>query len=606
MRRDFAAFAAALALLSPTAVPVHAKTVPLTPAQTAGTANPVVRVLPANAQTLADALRQVSQQTGAAFVCEGKPFRARNSSPPLVPVLAKWPANGLPLDAAVSKIADAYDYEAERNGSVFLLRKRYTNPEDLPDVPAEELRLSVRDVVRAASGLPAPTVEMPTYEVKNSPFADKFYQTLTPAQMKQLVGKKDEYVRLPVAELTPAQKKMMHDVVVSRHIQNAVDEPRKALTALQACSQKSTAFGWTNIELTPPSALAQTYYKHVFVPMLCCLVRENGKTAAAPFAPDGRVRFRLTNRKIAYDANGDGSEPRPDDFGPNHTALPPPTETGPDTFTLQSLAVVLTKSETRTGKISPHGFKAHEALEAKSVTVVGINDDNTESLWRGAGAVYGLHAVHTQKNGPLLLLRPRPQVARDLSELNAAVFSAFPAPVIRLYRGAFQGEQAKQLARPKSDFYLPAAGDTAEDTEFKTSQWAENARSEARDNAPRLLRYAVFHRFRVLLEPSLPIGSSDRVLYHDMSDEAHDLWTLILCLDCLQNVSGLENAALPLTITDFDKGFLTSSVIDGFGSSEPELYITFWAYGDKTVNREDVGHVFPLPASVPYEPKPAP
>ena len=562
------------------------------PAQTAGAANPAVRLLPANAQTLADALRQISKQTKAAFVCEGKPFRVRSSAPPLLPVIAKWPANGLPLDDAVSQIAAAYDYDAERSGSVFLLRKRYTNPEDLPDIPAEELRLSLRDAVRAASGLPAPTVAETTYADSSSLFAGKFYQSLTSAQISHLVAEKNGFVQLPVSELTAAQKQMMQDLVISRHIQSAIGGPGKVIAALRECSQESTAFGWGELASLPrrsETGLMETQTVRV----LCCMVRENSKTVLVPFAPDGRMRRDFFDRQVFYrgpteNPNDDRAAPTPADYDKNGAPLPPPNETGPDTFTLAQLANALTSG--------PHGFAPHSELAPKSVTVVGISGGNAEALWRGAGAVYGLHVFRAAADGPLVMERPRPKVARSLPDLNAAVFSAFPVPLIRLFRGVFQTAEADRMSKPSGLEPPPGASESLKANLLYSKK--QYARDIAGFDAANYLKVTAYHRFRVLLEPRLKDTVDGRVLYRDLDAKAHDLWTLALTINGLENASKLETETLDEKAADFSKGYLTSHLSNSITDDAPTLNMTFWLPNreGRTYRTADVGKI-PLPDS---------
>ena len=575
--------------------PCYAQTNPL-PAAKAGAnfPNPLVRLAPANAQTLADALRSMSAQAGVAFVAEGKPFRARNSAPPLLPVISKWPESGLPLDDAVSQIAAAYDYDVERNGKVFLLRKRYTNPADLPDVTADELRLMLRDVVRAASGLPAPVAEMPSSEERNAPFTAAFYKTLTPDQIKRLSGNAAGSQYASVSEFSPAQKQILHDLVVSRHIQKAVGEAQQAQAALRECDQKTTAFGRVLQQSLPPyvspDAKAPENPPTQTVSALCCIVRENGKTVFVPFAPDGRLRFRFTNRKIFYRTPQDDTDfaaPTPADFDRNHVLLPFPEETGTDTYTLHAQAL-----KAWAGQNAPT-FSPQNALAAKSVTVVGIDKSDSKALWRAAGAVYGLHVFRAADNGPLLMQRPRAYVARDLAGLDAAAFSAFPAPLIRLYRGALQAEEAVQMSKPSGLEPPPGASEAVKANLLVSKK--QNARTMAALFAPARLKNALLHRFRVLLEPCLTPENDNRVLYQYLSQQAHDLWTLLLCADCLGNASEIENQTLPSTITDFDNGQLSASLFSGFGTTEPFLHFIFSVSDEKGFHSADAGSVSPVP-----------
>ncbi len=516
---------------------------------------PFIHLVQKDMNALADALRSVARQCpDVAFVAEGRPFRARNSTPPLASVAEKWPEAGLPIGEAVKQIALAYDYDAERNGDVFLLRKRFTHADDLPDLPSEELRLAFRDAAHAVSGVPAPTVPVvPNGEAK-SPFAWTLYQSLTPAQQAKLT---DPAKFLFVSELNANQKQMLRDCAQSRFIQSATSGVLSVSQAIEASEQKATTFDWR--EHTVPG-----------VRLLGCTTRANGADTFSAFAPSGWMRFTFGKSdlfKYAKKSDGplDKAAPMPADYDEKHEPLPPLLETGPDTFTLQTLADVLIKKEASKGKNAPT-FSPREELAAKSVLVVGIGSTPSETLWRAAGTVYGLRAVRTDAKGPLLLLRPRPRIAQNFGELTASVAASLPPALLRLQDGALVVSEVEAKRA-----YPEVEGEAPVDRELRKLR----VEGDTRFNAPEILKRTIFHRLRVLLEPRLDASPNGSVLYRDMSREEHDLWALALTIDQLKSLSQLGEESVPATLTNFDKGWVHAFTLRGYGDVPARTALSF-------------------------------
>lgn len=121
------------------------------PAVAAG--GPKVRLSSAQAASFEKALNMLAAQGKVAFVAEGLPLRA-TLPPDKAAELAA--SSSTPLAAVVEKLALAYDYDATRQGDVFVLKKRYTDPHDLPGLTLEECQLSLQDVVRVLNGFSPP------------------------------------------------------------------------------------------------------------------------------------------------------------------------------------------------------------------------------------------------------------------------------------------------------------------------------------------------------------------------------------------------------------------------------------------------------------------
>jgi len=92
-------------------------------------------------------LETLSKQYNVAFVAEGTPFPTPKDGPrPLlkegyIPESETVPSERHSvIDDIVKQVAAGFDYYSVPQGKVYLLMKRYSNPEDLPDVTPDECR----------------------------------------------------------------------------------------------------------------------------------------------------------------------------------------------------------------------------------------------------------------------------------------------------------------------------------------------------------------------------------------------------------------------------------------------------------------------------------
>ena len=181
-----------LALLCAISVPAQA-------APVLGAEDSSVHLTLAQARTFKDALRTLSEQASVAFVAEGWPLH-----PTLTEGQARpWANATVPLSKAVQRLAEAYDYTAQRQGKVFLLTKRYTDPADLPGVTLAECRASVEDL-REVTRPFNPQVPPEKYGVTD-PLVGDLVASLTPQQIRTM-GETAPGKRLAVSTLTPQQQ----------------------------------------------------------------------------------------------------------------------------------------------------------------------------------------------------------------------------------------------------------------------------------------------------------------------------------------------------------------------------------------------------------------
>ena len=229
-------FCVLLTFVSAVCVPTFAAPVPTAE-------EPLVHLTSAQARVFKDALNALSEQSHVAFVAEGWPLRATlkdKQASALADV-------ELPLSKAVQHLAEAYDYDAQRQGKVFLLTKRYTDPADLPGVTLAECRASVEDI-RDVTGPFNPQAPPEKYGVAD-PLIGALVASLTPSQIQAMAEKTPEK-RLSVSSLTPEQQAQVWRFLLYSYVQcplRAVEQawpdlkeavkPDTRLTFLQAISR---------------------------------------------------------------------------------------------------------------------------------------------------------------------------------------------------------------------------------------------------------------------------------------------------------------------------------------------------------------------------------
>jgi len=101
----------------------------------------LVHLAPSDARQFQRAMASLASQAHVALVAEGVPLKPALSAAEAVNLTAE-----MPLDQAVSKMAAAYDYDAQRQGSVFVLIKRYSDSHDLPCVTLAECQRAADDL----------------------------------------------------------------------------------------------------------------------------------------------------------------------------------------------------------------------------------------------------------------------------------------------------------------------------------------------------------------------------------------------------------------------------------------------------------------------------
>ncbi len=185
----------------------------------AGAATPApdtqVRLTPVQGTQFLAGFKSLSEQAHVAVVTEGVPLK------PLLDIKAAPDlTTGAAIGPAVTALAAAYDYDAQRVGNVFVLTKRYSNPQDLPCVTFGECREAAETIT---SLLDAFNPHLAKSVYANGPDGEKaaivkFFAGLSTSQMAAAQSKTLRY-----GALSPDQQKIVDNLFLFMLIQLRAD-----------------------------------------------------------------------------------------------------------------------------------------------------------------------------------------------------------------------------------------------------------------------------------------------------------------------------------------------------------------------------------------------
>lgn len=378
------------------------------PLASSGKANQiVVSLTPAQAANFEDALKALAAQGRVGFVAEGVPLKPKLTGE------ASPTVNDLPLDEAVQKVAEAYDYvvisdansRLRRQSNLYIFQKRYTDPADLPGVTLEEYAAAAEDILRLLSA----HGPQPPYK-GNREFVREFAPTITDHQRQAM----QQNGPLLVSSLSPAQQAQMWRLALHSYVGLPLEDVEQSLLFFRQASK---------IVLRQGKVFGNTHFGFDFVDVF------------------GRTVFRPVNGEVnaAVWASFKDNGPLP---GSNEPQID--WKAG-EWAGKQTLSSVVTSLNGR-GESGGSSFVVDAALAAKPVTVIGAEVASPTRVFAALAEVYGLRVV-PQKEGDgterLRLTRPARRAAASVLELPERVRHSFPEPLLR----ALHLQDAENLRR---------------------------------------------------------------------------------------------------------------------------------------------------------------
>ena len=433
--------------------------------------DPLVHLSKAEAGQFQAALDALTGQGRVVLIAEGAPLipklLARN-----IPDLTA----DAPLEAAVGKIALAYDYDMQRQGKVFVLTKRYTDPKDLPSVTLEECDKTFRDVARVFDAF-NPHFPASVRQDNNQVQITAFVATLSPVQEQAMRAKTLRYGVLSSDQQALLMKLFLYQYVQmqcggNQGVPDLLGEVSKSALMGQ---DKDGCHGLCMEETNP----------------------EDGSHYLSPLSGSTTPLGQLQPAMILADA---ASAPMPmvTTLGQVMDGLKPVTG---ETLTIQ------------------------KGLRAKRVTVAGLENAPSRAVMKGLAVAYGLH-IGVTETGPVATQLERPPVSapNSLRDLSAALWATLPAPLVRAaHVGIILGDTFDDAKTP-----LPGSQGSTGSAQHLRGQVPDKTQVE---NTSKALQEEAIHRLVVALQPQFRKGGLDaRIPISSLDEEAHNLLAVTLTM----------------------------------------------------------------------------
>lgn len=452
-------------------------------------------------------LEILSRRLGIAFIAEGEPFTVSKPGP--VPTLNE----NLSQEEAVREVSTYFDYSAVRQDNVYLLTKRYTNPDDLPDVSHEECMFGLKTVTRLLAPFnpnfpPATYVSEPRAEIA---------RMLDEEQLAQLSGG-----GLPVLALTPSQKAEVWRLALSFHIQSRVDSMSTEYGYLENRSPVDPIFHWQtvmDVHAFGYDIRSISQNKMVFIP-----VSDNNQLGTTP---DGQVLLRNNSRMKRGIA-----VPLLDTTDPNALSEQTKQFLMEEGKSSHALSISATLSGLNRSSVKPIFYKVDAAYANKRVTLVGVSTLSANVLLRSLAKVYGLRVLH-KEDGSTILTHPFVIEAKDLSDLGRALKSAIPAPIYRAMQSRSQSIHRHQNGQEQPvlliDYQVQGAA--------------------IRKSAQRIFRY--------IAEPAVKSRPGEKLALSLLGNRAQSAFELASTANMFADACWMADRPLPHFLADFDHITLT-------------------------------------------------
>ena len=479
-----------------------------------------------------EGLKQLSQQFSAPFVVEGIPLRKSTEDEIKAAKAAPLPVT-VPQEAA--DFAAAYDYEAAKSEGVFVFRKRYTYPDDIPQVTLDECRLCLRDSKQMLSHF----VTIPPQSTRVDPMTslilyreglqDRLLSSLSPEQWQAIAQPKG----LPLTALSQIQQRKVTDYALESAFHGPVLYTLGTARQLdhlksdkpQLCFRDAAVL-FTGSRFTQQLKGIELFgYDFVLL-------------GSRDFRPQSHPEWAISSAtgvrgSFAFDKIGsttfsnfgkDASEPLEEDFSWVKTENSAPT-----IYLKEAVSRLNPQSgNSRATKVPP--FAVADALADKPVLLVGEKEANPQAVFHALATVYGLRVIR-EKSGTESIVHLRPPMPRTMNELPAALANALPLPLQKLLRG----KQIVEEVIFDSGFIMSRASDARFHIEAEK-------------------------HLRARTEPAVKSAKNQRVPLDEFGPETtRDLVVALLTTDYLSGLRRFQTKQFPAYLSDPTRTALSGS-----------------------------------------------
>ncbi|MCW3052486.1 MAG: hypothetical protein JWN14_1656 [Chthonomonadales bacterium] len=505
------------------------------------------------------ALESLSKRYNIAFVAEGTPFppsvkngTVPSATPDVVPQEEAQDPSGqkeLSQEEVVQKIAERFDYTAVRKGDVYLLTKRYTNPDDLPEVTPEECRRiwlgvdAVASRISTVNGAPVMNHTEKEIAVKVNGNLLQLSKSRHRFTLEEFIdqilygyhGSGILTVDQPGNRFIPdLNGKVMS--LMSNFVLEAYSDRIQATRSLLANSRPlDPVFHWQTLGQSPVFGYDTQFHPQadlLFIPAGDC-----DRINVAPYGtPMPRANFWMRTETQL---------PDPDPTDPK--TLPAETKRFLDDNGRSSRAITLAEAIAPINKRVPKtpGYKIYQVdptYAGKRVTLVGTDKLSPETLMQSLAAVYGLGVEHRRDDHVVLnWVEDRSLKQYMYRDYGKPVRAEIPAPIYRVIHARFLAGRTKTKNQEG-----PRLLDYEAQYEF------QRIAASFRNTAMRMFRY--------LAEPKVKEQPKERLALSQLGDRERMLFMFAQTVSVYAAACEVADIPLPPYLLDrrifdrFDEG----------------------------------------------------
>lgn len=432
------------------------------------------------------------------------------------------PTEGLSSEEAVRAVAERFDYTAVHQGSVYLLLKRYTNPEDMPEVTPEECLIGLKR-------LPIPSSAPPGNALAKN--ADLYGPATIIRQTSERLSGRSAFARTGT----------MNDLMYSQALNILANDfyfhsrgTRKAVTIalLENGRPQDPVLRWKTIAKLPVFGYETVFGPEaspVFLPVSDCeriLVPPYGTTIPYPVFS---MRYAPTL-------------PDPDPTDP--AKLPQAVKRFLDDNGRSSRAVTIAEVVAGLNKREKSRliYKVDPAYASKHITIAGIDTLSPETVMQAMAAVYGLGVDHRRDNTVVMTdppgFIPPPPPAQSFiftlyREFDKFLLPSFPAPIYRALHARFLAGRTRTRNQEGPRLL-----------EYKTQYEFQDIATAFRNSAMQMFRY--------LAETQVKARPDQKLELSRLGERARTLFALARTASAYADACELVDIPLPPYVTHID------------------------------------------------------
>ena len=474
---------------------------------------------PTPGERLKLALTKISQNFKVCFVVEGEPLITMKTKPFVLKTENS-------LEKIVHNLAEEYDFDVIKKKQVFIYKKRYTDPADLPDITLGECREAFKNIqiMNEQFGFDFPKDGInhynPVVQIKN--FMETFTSSFTAEQIDGLSQN-----GIPCSSLSIEQKKVLRSYMVYTYLREEALAGDSAGKIFERILKNNAAFEYKNIQDIHAFGFS---FDERFDKLndFYALSHQNKITNSFSNGPTvaSHTRTSIINGVRVIDEIPDTSDPSLLNTDPTSIPL-----SGKETVSLNEALRDINSLPNGDGIV----YRINPALGEKRVILTGSEFGEAADEIDALTNVYGLRLVRTNEHSAFISF-PQYTYPIELNRLGDALRKAIPNPLLR----AITANSDPKLNEVSNGYIttLDNINKRCKELELQSVRWV-----------------------RATVEADLERSGKKSIPFSKASELHRKLIALFFAANGVNRILGTFTSQPPSRIYDFEKIMLHSTII---------------------------------------------